>query len=75
MPRSRRKFATQVNTEILAAIHAIAEKEVCQVQALVDEAFADLIEKRKQAIPRRHVMAAYRAGRDKYDELYMKLAK
>ena len=75
MPQVREKFATQVNTEILSAIRAIAEQEGRQLQALMDEALADLIEKRKQARPRPHVMAAYLASHDKYGELYKKLAK
>lgn len=75
MSRTREKFATQVNAKILAAIRTIAEKEGRQLQALVDEALADLIEKRKQARPRPHVMAAYLASHNKYGELYNKLAK
>ena len=75
MPRRREKFATQVNAEILASLRALAEKEGRQLQALVDEALADLIEKRKQTRPRPHVLAAYLASHDKYAELYNKLAK
>ena len=75
MSQSREKFATQVSAEILSAIRTIAQKEGRQIQALVDEALADLIEKRKQARPRPHVMAAYLASHDKYGELYQKLAK
>ncbi len=75
MSKTREKFATQVNSDILSAIRAIAEEEGRQLQALVDEALADLIEKRKQARPRPHVMAAYLASHDKYGELYKKLAK
>jgi hypothetical protein len=75
MSQAREKFATQVNAEILATIRALAEKEGRQLQALVDEALADLIEKRKHARPRSHVMAAYLASHDKYCELYKKLAK
>ncbi len=75
MSQTREKFATQVNTEILAAIRAIAEKEGRMLQALVDEALADLIEKRKQARPRPHVMATYLASHDRYEDLYKKLAK
>jgi hypothetical protein len=75
MSQTREKFATQVNSEILAAIRALAAKEGRQLQALVDEALADLIEKRKQARPRPQVMAAYLASHDKYGELYKKLAK
>ncbi len=75
MSQTRKKFATQVNAEILSSIRTIAEKEGRQLQALVDEALADLIEKRKQSRPRPHVMAAYLASHDKYGELYKKLAK
>jgi hypothetical protein len=75
MPHRREKFATQVNAEILVSLRALAEKEGRQLQALVDEALADLIEKRKQACPRPHVLAAYLASHDKYAELYNKLAK
>jgi CHASE3 domain sensor protein len=71
----REKFATQVNSEILAAVRTIAQDEGRQLQALVDEALADLIEKRKNTSPRAHVMAAYNASHDKYAELYKKLAK
>ena len=75
MSKTFEKFATQVNTEILSSIRTIAKKEGRQLQALVDEALADLIEKRKQSRPRPHVMAAYLASHDKYGELYKKLAK
>jgi hypothetical protein len=71
----REKFATQVNSEILAAIRAIAQEEGRQLQALVDEALADLIEKRKNLRPRRHVMDAYLASHETYRELYRKLAE
>ena len=75
MSQTREKFATQVNPEILASIRAIAQKEGRQLQALVDEALADLIEKRRQIRPRPHVVAAYLGSHDKYGELYKKLAK
>jgi hypothetical protein len=71
----REKFATQVNSEILATVRTIAQDEGRQLQALVDEALADLIEKRKNTKPRAHVMAAYGASHDRYAELYKKLAK
>jgi hypothetical protein len=75
MSQTRKKFATQVNAEILSSIRTIAKKEGRQLQALVDEALADLIEKRKQVRPRPQVMASYLASHDKYGELYKKLAK
>jgi hypothetical protein len=75
MSQVREKFATQVNSEILSTVRMIAQNEGRQIQALVDEALADLIEKRKNIRPRAHVMAAYLASHEKYGELYRKLAK
>ena len=75
MSQVREKFATQVNAEILSIVRALAQKEGRQLQALVDEALADLIEKRKNTRPRPHVMAAYLASHEKFGELYKKLAK
>ena len=75
MSQPREKFATQVNTEILSAVRSLADKEGRQLQVLVEEALADLIEKRKRATPRAHVMGAYLASHDKYAPLYKKLAE
>ena len=75
MSVTREKFATQVNSEILSAVRNLADKEGRQLQVLVEEALADLIEKRKKATPRAHVMGAYLASHDKYASLYKKLAE
>ena len=75
MSHTREKFATQVNSEILSAVRTLAETEGRQLQALVDEALADLIEKRKNAKPRPRVMGAYLASHEKYGPLYKKLAE
>jgi hypothetical protein len=72
---TRAKFATQVNSEILVEVRMLAEKEGRQLQALVDEALADLIEKRKKSTPRPHVMGAYLGSHEKYGPLYKKLAE
>ncbi len=44
------------------------------MQMLIDEALADLIEKRRGTRPRSEVMAAYQASHDRYAKLYKKLA-
>jgi hypothetical protein len=75
MSRTREKFATQVNSELLSAVRTLAQNEGRQLQALVDEAFADLIEKRTKATPRAHVLGAYLASHEKYGPLYKKLAE
>jgi len=73
--QDREKFATQVNSEILSALRSLAKSEGRQLQALVDEALADLLEKRRQGRPRAHVMAAYQASHEKFGPLYKKLAE
>lgn len=75
MSKTREKFATQVNSEILSVVRSLAKQEGRQLQALVDEALADLIEKRKRVTPRAHVMGAYLASHEKYAPLYKKLAE
>jgi predicted transcriptional regulator len=72
---NREKFATQVDAEILRAVREIARSEGRQLQALVDEALSDLVEKRKAERPRGHVMAAYQASHGKFAALYKKLAE
>lgn len=73
--QDREKFATQVNSELLSALRSLAKSEGRQLQALVDEALADLLEKRRQGRPRAHVMAAYQASHEKFGPLYKKLAE
>ena len=58
-----------------AALFSLAQSEGRQIQALVDEALADLIEKRRQNRPRAGVMAAYQASHEKFGQLYKKLAE
>jgi hypothetical protein len=71
----REKFATQVDADLLSAVRRLAKAEGRQLQSLVDEALADLIDKRKHARPRAHVMDAYRASRERRETLYKKLAE
>jgi hypothetical protein len=75
MATVREKFATRVNSEILLAVRALAEKEGRQLQALVGEALADLLEKRKNAAPRARVLGAYLVSHENYAPLYKKPAE
>lgn len=58
MPEVRAKFAPQVDA-LLAQARELAKNESRQIQALVDEALADLLEKHRKTRSRPHVMAAY----------------
>ncbi len=72
---SLEKFSSQAEAHILHEIKSLAKTEGKQLQALVNEAFADLIEKRKQTKPRRHVMEHFQVSLTEYDSLYEKLAQ
>lgn len=73
--QAREKFATQVDSGTLSEVRSIAKSEGRQLQALVEEALVDLIEKRKQGRPRANVMAAYQASHGQFAPLYKKLAE
>lgn len=73
--RTREKFATQVDPEILSAVRDLARSEGRQLQSLIDEALCDLVEKHKNARPRASVMAAYQASHANFAPLYKKLAE
>lgn len=71
----REKLATRVDAELLAELRRLARTEGRQIQALVDEALADLIEKRKAGRPRAHVLAEYTKSHERFATLYEKLAQ
>ena len=73
--RTREKFATQVDPQILSAVRDLAKSEGRQLQSLIDEALGDLIEKHKSARPRASVMAVYHTSHAKFAPLYKKLAE
>jgi plasmid stabilization system protein ParE len=73
--KQRQKFATQVDADLIEAVRSIAREEGRQVQSLIDEALADLIEKRRLGKPRKHIMTAYQASIQRYGKLYKKLAE
>lgn len=71
----RQKFATQVDPDLLAEVRAIARHEGRQVQAVVEEALRLLVEERRRARPRPHIMAHYQGSHDRFASLYERLAR
>lgn len=60
---------------MLAKIRALAQKEGLQVQSLIEEALADLLEKRRHIQkPRQWVMDVHRENMQRRSWLYKKLA-
>lgn len=75
LAQRREKFATQVRSDVLEDVRSLADREGRQLQTLVEEALTDLLEKRRGAKPRPHVMAEYLASHAQYGDLYKKLAR
>lgn len=73
MAAARQPLATEVDSDLLERMRALAEAERRPLNALVDEAFADLLAKHRQ--PRSHVVSAYEESHARFGPLYEKLAK
>jgi len=75
MHHDRVKFATQVDSALLDDLRSLARSEGRQMQALVDEAIGDLLDKRRKSTPRGRVMDAYEDSVRRYADVYRKLAE
>lgn len=75
MSKPLKKFSTQADENLLEEVKVLAKSEGKQFQVLVNEAFADLIEKRKQTKPRKHIITHFEESLNVYDSLYENLAK
>ena len=74
MSISREKFATQVNSALLASGRKLAKSEGRQIQAVVEDALRTHIDAKNGVPGREHVMAAYLKSTDRFSGLYKKLA-
>ena len=71
----REKFATQMDTALLAEVRALARDEGRQLQAVIEEAVRDLLEARRGGDVRRRVADAYQHSLGRYGALYERLSK
>jgi hypothetical protein len=69
------KFSTQADPFVLKTLRSIADKEGKQLQALIDEALREYIERKQGIFPRKHVMQALQTSLTRHDGLYRKLAE
>jgi len=69
------KFATQADPKVLDEVRAIAAQEGKQLQAVIDEALRDFVEKRKRGKPRPEVLTAFGESLAEYEALYKELAR
>lgn len=73
MPQEQ--FATKIDSDVLASLRSLAQEAGLNMDALVEEALRDLIQKHQEPRPRPHVTAAYEASHEKFATLYKKLAE
>ena len=69
------KFATQADPALLEQLRSMASKEGRQIQALLDEALREYIQRKQESTPRKAVIDAFNASMEEYDSLYKELAK
>lgn len=69
----RQKFASQASPEVLDAVREIARADGRQLQAVVEDALRQYVERRTQ--PRPEVMGHFRDSFDENRELYRLLSQ
>lgn len=75
MARAREKFASQADPALLAAMRAVAAEEGRQLQAVLEDAMREYLERRQGTVPRADVTEALAASILEFDSLYERLAR
>ena len=70
----RMTFPTQLDTDLVSAVRTLADAEGRRIEAVIEEALADLLQKRR-AQARPHIMAHLERGLETFGPLYELLAK
>ena len=69
------KFSSQARPELLDEVRALAAAEGRQFQAVLDEALAEWVAKKKGEVPRPEVIGHLKASIARHRKLYQELAK
>ena len=72
---SKDKFSFKVPPEVLAALHQLAALQGRQLQAVVDDALSEYLERQQRDRPRQHVLSAFASSMNEFDDLYKDLTK
>lgn len=75
MTEPRQKFASQAAPELLEAVRSIADEEGRQLQAVIEDALREYVERKRGERPRGHVLAHLEASVASHRELYRRLAE
>ena len=72
---AREKFASQADPEVLAAMREAAAGEGRQLQAVIEDAMREYLERRATDRPRPQVVQALAESSAEFDSLYARLAQ
>ncbi|MDP9022909.1 MAG: hypothetical protein M3N57_09505 [Actinomycetota bacterium] len=75
MAEQRQKLASQAAPEVLEAVRSIADEEGRQLQAVIEEALREYVERKRGERPRDQVLAHLQASVQQHRELYRRLAE
>ena len=72
---AREQFASQADPEVLAAMREAAAGEGRQLQAVIEDAMREYLERRATDRPRPQVVQALAESTAEFDSLYARLAQ
>jgi len=71
----RKKFATQMDADLLRRLREYAKSEGRQIQSVLEEAVEMMLKEKQGYVMRPEVKAAYEASLEQFDDLYKRLAQ
>ena len=74
-PDFQDKFSFKISPEVLAALHQLAASQGRQLQAILEDALREYLEREQRDHPRQHVISEFASSLNEFDELYKDLAK
>jgi hypothetical protein len=75
MDQQRQKFASQAAPDVLEAVRSIADEEGRQLQAVIEQALREFVERKRGEQPRAAVLAHLEASVERHRDLYRRLAQ
>jgi len=71
----KQKFSSQLDADLLAEVRAISDEEGRQLQAVLDEALTEWVERKRGLRPRSEVLAHLKDSMARNRTLYRRLAE
>ena len=74
-PLTHDKLSFNVPPELLGALNQLAASQGRPLQAILDDALREYLERQQRDQPRQHVISEFASSLNEFDELYKDLAK